>query len=303
MYKIISVDGGGTKTKGVLYSSDGNIIREKITGFSNPMVGYNETLENIEEILDNFLDDKNVEIIVLGIAGTKGKDVKKELLGDLKKRYKTNIILITDLELAYYSHFMERSGIYGIVGTGSAFITIKNNTLKMAGGWGHILQDYGSGYKLSIEVLRLAIDRYELGEKTLSEKIKEFYGLEEFSNIKKIVYKKPKDEVARLTPTIFHWIEEIKDMKLKILLQEVVDREIIALTDQIYNFYMLNFKDAQDIEILFTGGVIRNNKKYFMGIKRRLKENIPNSIINIQKIDPVYGGYNLGKKLMEGKNR
>lgn len=299
MYKIISVDGGGTKTKGALYNKHGKMLREVTSGFSNPLVNYKNTFKHICEVLDSLLVGEEVEIMILGIAGTKEKDMQEQLLGDLKNRYKENIVLITDLELAYYSHFIEKNGIFGIVGTGSAFITIKDNVLRIAGGWGHILQDYGSGYKIAIEVLRLAIDRYELGEYILSEKIKNYYGLEEFSNIKRIVYKEPKDEVARLTPSIFSWIEEDRDTNLKGLLQEVIDREIINLTDQIYNFYSMNFKDGKDIEILFTGGVIKNNRKYFVNIKKRLEEIIPNSIVNLQEIEPVYGGYNLGKRLIE----
>lgn len=303
MFNIISIDGGGTKTKGVIYTNKGEKLEEIEVGFSNATVNYDKTIENITKCL-NYLLEKNykVDLLVLGISGTKETNIKEKLSLDLQNLYKQKIILITDLEMAYYSYFIEQKGILGIIGTGSSFITIKDQKLKLAGGWGHILQDYGSGYKLSIELIRKAIEQYEKEEYELSEKIKSFYKLNDFSNIKNIVYAEDKKEVARLSRTIFEWLEEEKINNMsKEIIKNIIDKEIINVTNQIYNFYKLNFTKNENIDIIFTGGLVINNDMYYNKIKEQL-EKFSSSTITIKrlKVDPVYGGYNIAKRYMEG---
>lgn len=305
MYEIISIDGGGTKTKGILYSDKGQILKKVEVGFSNPLVNYRETFINISKTMNLLLEgSKNIKICVLGISGTKEESIKNKLEKELKNKYKQKIILMTDLELAYYSHFTENDGILGIIGTGSSLITKSQDEFKMAGGWGHILQDYGSGYRLAIETIKVAVNEYEFGNRELSNKIKEFYSLKEFLNIKKIVYLENKKEVAKLTPNIFKWIESEEISKsTKIIIYDIVNKEINNISKQIINFYQINYRNNNKItEIILTGGLVINNDMYYNRIKdyiiKKLSDNIT---VNRLQLDPVYGGYNIGKRYIEGK--
>ncbi|NBI07025.1 BadF/BadG/BcrA/BcrD ATPase family protein [Senegalia massiliensis] len=303
MNNIISLDGGGTKTKGIIYSNKGEVLEEIQTGFSNATINYEKTLENITECLNClFKKDYKVDLLVLGISGTKNEVIRQKLKSDLEKKYIQKIILITDLEMAYYSYFTSHNGILGIIGTGSSFITIKNNKLKLSGGWGHILQDYGSGYKLSIEIIRETIEEYEKGNYELSEKIKSFYRLNDFLDIKNIVYKEDKKEVAKLSREIFNWLIDDKLSKnLKNIIQHIINSEIDKVANQIYNFYKINFAKQENIDIILTGGVVTNNDFYYNCIKEKLKE-LCGSNVNIKKlkVDPVYGGYNIALRYMKG---
>jgi len=303
MNNIISLDGGGTKTKGVIYSNKGEVLEEIQTGFSNATINYEKTLENITKCLNHLLKkDYKIDLLVLGVSGTKNEVIRQKLMSDLEKEYMQKIILITDLEIAYYSYFKNYDGILGIIGTGSSFITIKSNELKLAGGWGHILQDYGSGYKLSIEIIRETIEQYEKENYELSEKIKSFYKLNDFLDIKNIVYKEDKKEVARLSPQIFKWLVN-KDLNKdsKEIIQSIINNEVDKVTYQIYNFYKINFYKNENIDIILTGGVVINNDFYFNCIKQKLKKICgPNVNIEKLKVDPVYGGYNIALRYMKG---
>ncbi|MBS4536889.1 hypothetical protein GOQ27_00350 [Clostridium sp. D2Q-11] len=303
MYEIISIDGGGTKTKGALYSDSGEILEVVEAGFSNPLVNYEESLNNICKVLNLLLDKSTKDsICILGISGTKELWIKNKLETDLQQKYNQKIILMTDLEVAYYSHFKDKPGILGIIGTGSSLITVKGNTLKMAGGWGHILQDYASGYKLSIETIRAAIDEYEKENNELSDKIKVFYKLEEFSNIKRIVYLEDKREVAKLSPRVFEWLTSNKTSNYgKKILSDIINNEIKNLSNQVYNFYNANFNKDNPIEIVLTGGLVMKNDFYYNNIKESLNNILSKNVsINRLDIDPVFGGFNIGKRVLEG---
>lgn len=69
----IGIDGGGTKTKGVLYQEQ-RIVDEHIGEMGNPIVDFELAVSNVVQVIDHLLSNNNLQYsditcISIGMAG------------------------------------------------------------------------------------------------------------------------------------------------------------------------------------------------------------------------------------------
>ena len=86
---MIAIDGGGTKTEFVLFTSDGRIADRISKEGTNPnFYGIRAVTKTLKEGIDKLLSEQaEVERIYAGIAGTSSGDNKKRILEFLNNQY------------------------------------------------------------------------------------------------------------------------------------------------------------------------------------------------------------------------
>ena len=168
---VIGVDGGGTKTETVAYDLKGNKLMSVLTGFGNLVNGKEEAVKNILDGLSSIFkkySKENVQGIYLGLAGSEVSDNGSIVFEAIKKEFEISSVA------------------FGIDG----------DKQWKAGGWGHLLGDEGSAYKISIEGIKNMIsendNNLELG--ALSIKILEALNIEKVDDVIGFVYSSTKDE-------------------------------------------------------------------------------------------------------------
>ncbi|MCD6449563.1 MAG: hypothetical protein J7L34_03540 [Thermotogaceae bacterium] len=170
---------------------------------------------------------KNLEFeyCVFGLAGVgeyctdSGKvvEVIKEALNCRKAA------VCGDSVMAYVGAFggFER-GVLVHSGTGSLILVYDGEKFIKYGGWGHLLGDDGSGYRIAVDGIREVLKYWEgWGEETLLEKaVKETFNAASRSDVIKLVYLKSmkKREIAALAKEICEIAD--KDKVARKVLQE-----------------------------------------------------------------------------------
>jgi N-acetylglucosamine kinase-like BadF-type ATPase len=175
--RILSVDGGGTKLRMVLFNENFDILGQGMAGGVNVnSTTPRDSLENVKDCLDQVfggkpppLIDKLYVVFVGPVAN---------LLDALKERTGVGeTALMSESEAGIMAGAFWTEGFLAISGTGSdIFLVDKEGRLKSrdgttrgaVGGWGPILGDQGSGVWIGQEAIRAVVSGIEgWTEKTL----------------------------------------------------------------------------------------------------------------------------------------
>ncbi|ALB44324.1 MULTISPECIES: N-acetylglucosamine kinase [Clostridium] len=299
MKYIIGVDGGGTKTEAVAYDFQGNIIVTSVKGFANLLNNREKALNNIvdsiREIIDVLKEDELVDLY-LGIAGSEVGDNAKIIKDTIKNELKTDCVLMNDAEIALKAMLRGNDGILTISGTGSIAFGVKNNSSVRCGGWGNLLGDEGSGYKIAIDAIKRMIFEEEnsLPKSELTTRIMKRLGAKSIGEVVTFVYSSTKDEIASLAEIVSILGEEGNKIAEEILVNEGVD-----LAKTVINVYRkLKFESCS---IALVGGVIRKAKILRKSFEKYLRENIVIEDIVDDEISPTMGAYYINKAKRESK--
>lgn len=207
MKYLIGVDGGGTKTEAVAYDLEGNVLARATSGFGNILIDYEKASRHIIKVISQTqkqLPETQCVAICLGLAGIEGSSQKDELELLLIKLFSCPIQIVNDAVIAHAALLQGKDGILTISGTGSVALGKQGNFYEMAGGWGHLIGDEGSGYWIATEAIRQMAQQDDVGKPAgkLSLAILDRLQLTEAHEIKKFVYAATKDEIASLVPIV-----------------------------------------------------------------------------------------------------
>lgn len=292
---VIGIDGGGTKTLGVLYRIDGLEVKWVQLGFSNFSVDEAQaksTLITLIESLLKGLDLSTKVFIQMGIAGASRLSNKESFIAYLESKFNCKAELDTDALIALYS-VDKRKGetpILAIGGTGSIVMIEKEQVVERIGGWGHLLGDEGSAYHLVIRAIKNIINEYELGQGlgVLSQHLLNQMNLDDPKGIIDYVYNKPKSELALLSTEI----QQVA--KTDIFAKNLLMNEAKLLSSQIITAYKRFIKDEK-VVIALKGSFALKALYVRETILEDLKKQLPNVRMDEAGYEPVYGAYKLAK--------
>ncbi|GKX29732.1 ATPase [Vallitalea longa] len=296
MNYIISVDAGGTKTHSEAYTLEGEFLQEANSSYGSVIVNKDKALINIKTAIDECiqtLENSQCEGIVVGAAGAETGDALNYIKDYLKQYYKTKIIITNDAKLAMYGRLKGKNGILLISGTGSIAYGKKEHIIERCGGWGHLIDDRGSGYYIAMEAIRGIVNERDQkqGLSNLSKKILEHLDIQEIKYLIDYVYKSSKGEIASLVPVILKEAERNDKNAIKIF---------IDAGEKLYELIKtLNTSMALDRgNITFSGSIMK------IDFVRRtvidlIKKQIPELVLIENECSPAMGGYYI---FMERRN-
>ncbi len=215
-YLLIGIDGGGTKTHVLARFSDSDqIVFNQRFGSSNyQSIGEAGLLAILKEIVQAlraaFGSSLDCSISVLGMAGIdRQEDIPKHEKCLAAAGYPGRQIVCNDAEIALAGAHDGSPGALLLCGTGSiAMGRTENGSIVRAGGWGALVSDEGSGYRLGIEAISAALRAYDgNGPKTiLCDEICNALHLKSLPDIIDVIYLSPNglpvSTVASLAPLV-----------------------------------------------------------------------------------------------------
>ncbi|KIL42394.1 hypothetical protein SD70_00180 [Gordoniibacillus kamchatkensis] len=205
MQYTIGIDGGGTKTEAVALELGGEApIAEMVGGASNVFaVGFEQAVSAVTDILDRLwtsgtLSASDCAGICIGLAGA-DRDEERRKWRDALLRYARlrgvpehmRLLVGNDAEIALYGTTRQLAGMVAISGTGSIVYGITADGRKLrAGGWGHLLGDWGSGYAIGLRTLQTVMDSFDgiLPPTRMTEMVLERIGIASPPELKDYVY-------------------------------------------------------------------------------------------------------------------
>lgn len=264
-YTIIGIDGGGTKTHGVLYT-DGQIKSEMKAGTTRiGAVGVGEsserTLNMIVELCNKAqIETSELDAVVVGVAGVWLEEEKKRSAQLIKTLARgqgikfSDLMVTSDAEIALEGALAGGNGIMVIVGTGSiALSKFDKNKLNRCGGWGIELDDEGSGAWIGREGLTAVVRALDgRGKSTmLTDKIVKLYPSIDIKIPRTIVkaYAERVFEYQNLTPYLMECAEQGDEVSLEIIQRSA--RHLLELPTTL----MKDFKENK-VNVALMGGII-----------------------------------------------
>lgn len=289
---ILGIDGGGTKTLGVLWDQNGNELKRVVEGFANFNVDDKTTRKNIETVIEKSINDlKGTVNVYMGLSGVSGLKDKDLYIKDLKSKFPLNDIFIeSDAYLGLYSvrNNDNKPVIMVIGGTGSIAYILNNNNVTRLGGYGHLLGDEGSAYHLVIESFKYMINDYETNNKlsSFTTNLLKLLNIQTVDDIKGLVYNVSKDSIAKYAKHISSLASDGDEVAIKLLKDE--GKLLASLVIKAYK----RLNTSKEVIVAIRGGFVLGAPLVKDTFLEELNNKV-NYIIDDSNFEPVVGALKL----------
>jgi N-acetylglucosamine kinase-like BadF-type ATPase len=299
MAYIIGIDGGGTKTA-VTVAHDG---QDELTTFTVGPINYNGG--DAEAIAASFADMfiraklicnalEDVAHICIGAAG-----VSNPLVAGLMEKhvrdngYRGPLTITGDQETALYGALNAMQGIILIAGTGSiCFGVNEKGEQHRSGGFGHLIDDEGSGYSIGRDLLSILVQAEDgrVADTVIPALVYKQLGLRTVNEIIGFVYDKhtTKKEIAQLAPIMTAACES-GDAKALELAEQCAARLLQLVVPVIERLGL------HDSPIAIAGSVLQKSRFVKEALERKLARSYPQTKLILPIKDAAYGAVLLGK--------
>jgi N-acetylglucosamine kinase-like BadF-type ATPase len=205
---VLGIDAGATKTVCLLADDQGHVLAEARGPGANLAV--DEELR-VEKVLHGVMEEASRGLheptvaVCLGMAGVdRPEDGRMARTIMRRLGYRDRVLVVNDALLALVAGVPRGPGIVVIAGTG-AIVYGRNarNLAARASGWGHLLDDEGSGYWIGVRALKAVMREADgRGPATeLTPRILAHFGVAAASDLVHVVYYRDlsRQEIAALS--------------------------------------------------------------------------------------------------------
>ncbi|MCL2572163.1 MAG: hypothetical protein FWE11_07135 [Defluviitaleaceae bacterium] len=303
MQYFIGIDGGGSRSRLVAIDKNKNVIARCEGDTTNIAAEtYSGVFGNIKNLLGEFctaaaasLD--NCKSLYIGSAGAStGENAKllENIFRDIGVGGKIKVT--NDAELALLAATQEEPGIIIIAGTGSVGYAIdKEGTTHRAGGWGHLIDDGGSGYRIGMDAIKATLMELDgRGAKTiLTSMVTGFFKQTEPAQILSYIYGNSfhKSKIAKIAVLV----EEAANQgdSTAIAIEAQAARDLIAITQSLIHKTQLFSHN-----IVLSGGIILHNKNIRTMFEAAIYKSFPNMQIIPMSESAELGAAHIAFKLV-----
>ncbi len=227
MIHHLALDGGGTKTEGILTDAHGHVLARRVTGPSNPNdVTLPTAADTVAALAETLLTDAEVDpatasvTLYAGIAGALNHRAALESALRARLPTVTAIGVGSDAPLLLSSALPEGDGACLICGTGCACFVRRGSDMWRIGGWGYLLDGGGSGYNIGRDAIEAVLGAYDGRglHTTLTRRLAAHYGAP-VETLISTVYAEGKPYIASCAPAVFEAAEADRDSVATHILQ------------------------------------------------------------------------------------
>jgi len=307
MTYIIGIDGGGTKTA-VAIARDGEAA---LTTFTVGPINYNGG--DAEAIAASFADIMNrarlacgnvedVAHICIGAAGVSNPLVAGLMEKHVRDNGYTGPLTITgDQETALYGALNAMQGIILIAGTGSiCFGVNEKGEQHRSGGFGHLIDDEGSGYSIGRDLLSTLVQAEDgrVTDTIIPALVYEQLGLRTVQEIVGFVYDThtTKKDIAQLAPIMTAACERGDARAL-----ELAEQCAIRLFELVAP--VIERLELHDSPIAIAGSVLQKSRFVKEALERKLARSYPQTKLILPIKDAAYGAVLLAKSKIKNDKK
>lgn len=303
---VSGIDGGGTKTCVEIRTLDNKQMSRSTFGplniNSTPIEEIEQTIYDIVQYIKSITG--NVEDCIRICIGTAG--ISNALAGEILHRNflengccnKLNII--GDHQIALYGALESNVGIGLISGTGSICFGTNNSGIShRVGGWGHILDDKGSGYDIGRRVLASVVQAYDgrLRQTVLQDLVFKQLNINSINQLVAFVHSTDtsKKELAAFAPLLDEGVLQ-KDQVSFTILDNICDELVKMVTT------VVSVLDMSTSQLAMMGSILNHSFCISDLFKKKLADICPDIKPVTPKNDAAAGAAMLAlQNVMEGK--
>lgn len=286
----VGIDGGGTYTKAVVVSSDGELLfREEGETINFNAVGFDAARENLECLFDKITENFSIDGIARVFIGCSALDSKAEenITKKLIGKYSALCVdMDSDLYVALYGHSFGKKGAMIISGTGSMGIAVSDEgSIHTCGGWGYAIGDEGSAYHIAVEGLRAATRMADgRAEKTaLYYAMMKYYGITDPYALAEKIYQPmlSRNKVASFAKVVSECADNGDPTAKEILINAAKELALLASA-------LMHSSGVSD-RLAIYGGVLQHNKLIRHTLTDILIKEFPKIKVSAPKALPEFG--------------
>ena len=209
MSLFLAIDAGGTKTDFALADETAVLARARSGTIKRLRTSADTATQHLQQGLAALAaaSGRDLRAIASTCIGTAGETVP--LVTDfLRAAHREHVggalVLLGDTEIALEAAFPDAGGVLVIAGTGSNVAgRCAGGAISTTGGYGHLLADQGSGYRIGLEALRAALLGLDEGRSTeLLRAILAEWNLRTLDELVAFGNTLPSPDFSRLTPAV-----------------------------------------------------------------------------------------------------
>jgi N-acetylglucosamine kinase-like BadF-type ATPase len=313
---LLGIDGGGTKTVGVIADLNGRPLFSAAGGPSNPQViGFQKASQVVLKVIQKCCrgvrcQPRDLKAVVVGLAGAGRESDRRcaeiEILKLARREHfpLRHLRVESDARIALEGALGGRPGIVLISGTGSIGIAKdQDGDIHGVGGWGRSLGDEGSGFAIGRAGLVAIARSFDgRGQPTmLTALAAKRFGL---SNPQRIISKIYQDlfDPSLVAPLVLNAAEK-GDKVSKGILEE-------AALELVHHIRVLlaKFKRRKDrlsgkgITLVLLGGMLERPNHLSRTLKKKIRLAFPRVDVRPSRESPAYGGVLLALERLKGLN-
>lgn len=280
-------DGGGSKTEVCIINEQNTVVAEETFGSLNPngtsveaiSATINECLDFMKAVMN---DLNNCKGLVVGLAGISNKTTTITVENIIRSYgYTGNLKLVGDQEIAL-AGTIENQGAVLIAGTGSICLCRNGNgKIFRCGGYGHIIDDEGSGYALGRDIIKAITKALDgRGEKTiLTELVYNYLKMTDLNSLITWLYSDTttKKDIASLAPLLIDGLNKGDTVAIAIARKSAEELAFLLIS-------AFKKADITNGEIALMGSIFR----YYDYIKSLTIDIIKKELPEVQIIEPLH---------------
>src|SRR5215210_950984 len=295
---VIGVDGGGSKTRVMVGTAEGEVLatldgpKSAVTpGFaarSADVIG-----ELVTRALAEVAQPGTVlpKVLYCGVAGTGRDEERKALHGALDAReLAEEVVIDSDGLIALYDALEDRAGILLVVGTGSiAYGRSPAGEIVRCGGWGPTFGDEGSGGWIGRRALGIVAASSD-GREPPTALLFPVLAATQCEDVQDLIPWAAAADArafATLVPVVFSTAAagDPRANALVTLAAEELVLHIRALARQLFT------DERAAVAVAFSGGLMERGSPLRKRLEQRLKSAVPGAKIRSEEVLPVRGAF------------
>ena len=258
---LLGIDGGGTSSRLELRDLDSErCTRKEFGSFNLTGIGKAAFVDRLHEIFQYCGDMGTCASLCIGGAGVTKTETGELIRSELQRAgFRGVLTLCGDHEIALRGA-MQGPGCILIAGTGSIAYGINEKGQKLRiGGYGHLIDDRGSGYALGRDALALTVQTLDgcFPMNPLADAVMQYLHAKDAADIVNYVYEpeRGKSAVADLAPVVLNVAEGENEYGLKIVQKNADD--LVEMTSVLVRRLGMHFP-----RVAFAGGLLTAENIY-----------------------------------------
>lgn len=305
MYYWAGVDGGGTKTRGVITDDSCRVLGQGLAGPSNPLrVGVAKSVQQVLQALTHASEEAGLNLTQIaafgiGLGGVRHASHHQATSEALQQALSSQrVALVPDAEIALLGATGGEPGVVIIAGTGSVACGMNaHGEIAYSGGWGPAFGDEGSGYDIARRALMAAVADYDgRGKPTkLRQAICEYFQVPDPMELLNIIYthEHPADspQIAPLAQLVVKAAQESDEIADEILHEAGTElgRAVNAV------IYRLNMQSSA-FRVAYVGSVFEAGDYILRPLWDVVSVAAPHAIMTAPLFPPSIGAIMLAKR-------
>ncbi len=301
---LLGIDGGGTRTVAVAATVCGEVVAQaqgrSVNYYSVGLPAARENMATVMRDLQSGCGGKGFDCAFIGMSALHGPAARQELHAFTDGVIAAEMIgMDSDTSIALESMLEDGPCAMVVGGTGSmALLRDEQDVIHRAGGWGYILGDDGSAYRIALEGIRHGLRAADGAEEptALTGAVRRFYGVDTLLDLTSLFYQPPmpREQIAAFAPEVYTSAREGDRTAADILKKQAVSLAEDALA-------LIETHGPPDITVGINGGVFKNNGLFRQAFEAKIHNRFPDVCVRTPVYPPQIGALFCCKKLLRDK--